>query len=46
MTANEPLIFCVRAEDERRLVHTVAKVSETTFAAGWANDEDAAYDRL
>lgn len=38
--------FLRTREDERRLVHAAAKVSETSFAAVWDNDEDAAYDRL
>ena len=34
------------AEDEQRLTQAAAKASETSFAAVWDNDEDAAYDRL
>ena len=38
--------FLRSREDEQRLTQAAAKASETSFAAVWDNDEDAAYDRL
>lgn len=38
--------FLRTRENEQRLVHAAAKISEASFAAVWDNDEDAAYDRL
>ena len=37
--------FLRSREDEQRLTQAAAKASETSFAAVWDNDEDAAYDR-
>jgi hypothetical protein len=38
--------FLRSREDEQRLTRAAAKASETSFAAVWNNDEDAAYDGL
>jgi hypothetical protein len=38
--------FLRTREDEQRLTQAAAKASESSFAAVWDNDEDAAYDRL
>ena len=38
--------FLRSREDEQRLTQAAAKASETSFAAVWDSDEDAAYDRL
>jgi len=38
--------FLRTRDDEQRLTHAAAKVSEASFAAVWDNDEDAAYDRM
>jgi hypothetical protein len=38
--------FLREREADQRLTQAAAKVSEPSFAQVWANDEDAAYDRL
>ena len=38
--------FLHAREDKHRLTHAAARASEASFAHGWDNDEDAAYDRL
>lgn len=38
--------FLRTREDERRLTRAAAKMAESSFAAAWDNDEDAAYDRM
>lgn len=38
--------FLRSREDELRLAHAAARASETSFAAVWDNDDDAAYDRM
>jgi hypothetical protein len=38
--------FLRTREDERRLTQAAAKMAESSFAAAWDNDEDAAYDRM
>jgi hypothetical protein len=43
----EDFVDFLRERDaEQRLTHESAKVSETSFAQVWDNDEDAAYDRM
>lgn len=37
--------LCAR-EADRHFVRAGAMVAETSFAAAWENDEDAAYDRM
>ncbi len=47
MAEVEDFVDFLRArEDEQRLTHAAAKASEVSFAQVWANDEDAAYDRM
>ena len=42
----EDFVDFLRArEDERRLTHAAAGVSEASFTQVWDNDEDVAYDR-
>ncbi|MCC6506223.1 MAG: toxin-antitoxin system, antitoxin component, Xre family protein [Aquimonas sp.] len=38
--------FIAVREHDRRIVRAAQAVSETTLAAVWNNDADAAYDRL
>jgi hypothetical protein len=38
--------FLRTREDELRLVRAAAKAAESSFAAVWDNDGDAAYDRM
>ena len=38
--------FLRSREDEQRLTHAAVAASEASFAQGWDNDEDAAYDRM
>lgn len=38
--------FLRTLEGERCLVHAATRMAESSFAAVWDNDEDAAYDRL
>lgn len=38
--------FLRSREDDQRLTQAAAKAGEASFAAGWNNDEDAAYDQL
>ena len=38
--------FLRTREDDQRLTQAATRASEASFAAVWANDEDAAYDRL
>ena len=43
----EDFVDFLHARDgEQRLVLAAAKSSEPSFAEVWANDEDAAYDRI
>ena len=43
----EDFVDFLRARDgEQRLTHAASKVSESSFAAVWDNDEDAVYDQL
>ena len=47
MAEVEDFIDFLRArEDEQRLTHAAAKVSEASFTQVWDNDEDVAYDRM
>ena len=38
--------FLRSREEGRRLTQAAAKIAESSFAAVWNNDEDAAYDRM
>jgi len=43
----EDFVDFLRVRDEdRRLTHAAAKLSEDTFARVWDNPDDADYDRL
>ena len=43
----EDFVDFLRARDgEQRLTNAASKVSESSFAAVWDNDEDAVYDQL
>lgn len=38
--------FLHQRQEESRLTHAAAKLSEKAFAEMWNNDEDAVYDEL
>jgi hypothetical protein len=38
--------FLAHREEEQRLTHSAAQVSEPAFKSIWDNPEDAEYDRL
>ena len=38
--------FLRQRQEDRRLAHAAAKMSEKAFAQVWNNPDDAAYDRL
>jgi hypothetical protein len=38
--------FLRTANDERRLTHAAARLSQDAFASVWDNPDDADYDRL
>ena len=38
--------FLCSREEGQRLTQAAARMAETSFAAVWNNDEDAAYDRM
>ncbi len=38
--------FLCSREEGQRLAQAAARMAETSFAAVWNNDEDAAYDRM
>ena len=38
--------FLCSREEEHQLTRTAGKSSEASFAAVWANDDDAVYDRM
>lgn len=43
----EDFVDFLRArEEEQRLTRSATKASEPSFAQGWVNEEDAAYDRM
>ena len=43
----EDFVDFLRSRDEGRgLTQAAAKIAESSFAAVWNNDEDAAYDRM
>ena len=47
LTEVEDFIDFLRAREvDQRVAHAAAKASESSFAAVWDNDEDAAYDRI
>ncbi|MDI1258083.1 DUF2281 domain-containing protein [Aquabacterium sp.] len=47
MSEVEDFIDFLRSrEEEHNLTRTASKASEASFAGVWANDEDAAYDKL
>ncbi len=42
----EDFIDFLRAREEQQLTRALTQASESSFAAVWDNDDDAAYDRL
>ena len=42
----EDFIDFLRAREEQHLTGSFTKASESSFAAVWDNDDDAAYDQL